>query len=57
MVDAWRTSLKSRPKLAAAIASPTDNADLFEEGWDDAIEREAKGPAQADGQLVDVDEE
>lgn len=39
-VDAWKTSLKSRPKIAASIASPEQNADLFTEGWQDALARE-----------------
>ncbi|TFY80045.1 hypothetical protein EWM64_g3966 [Hericium alpestre] len=42
VVDAWRTDLKSknRPKLAAAIASPVENPELFEEGWTQALQRE-----------------
>ncbi|KII94541.1 hypothetical protein PLICRDRAFT_169285 [Plicaturopsis crispa FD-325 SS-3] len=41
-VDAWRADLtaKGRPKIAAGIANPTDNADLFEEGWSDALARD-----------------
>jgi len=41
-VDAWRGELqnKSRPKIAASVAHPDVNADLFEEGWGDALVRE-----------------
>lgn len=40
VVDAWRDDLKSRPKIAAGIAHPVENADLFTEGWEGALERE-----------------
>ncbi|TDL30082.1 coatomer protein [Rickenella mellea] len=64
-VDAWRTGLesKNRKKLAALVASPTENADLFEEGWEQALEREhallQQRPAPVNGishseNLVDV---
>ncbi|KAI5120315.1 hypothetical protein M0805_000375 [Coniferiporia weirii] len=45
-VDAWRTELasKNRKKLAAAVASPAENAELFTEGWEQVLERE-KGVA------------
>jgi coatomer subunit beta' len=38
-VDAWHAELeaKKRPKIAASVAHPTNNADLFEEGWEDAL--------------------
>lgn len=41
--EAWRGALtsKGRPKIAAAIATPADNAELFEEGWEEALAREA----------------
>ncbi|KAF7968238.1 hypothetical protein HWV62_31569 [Athelia sp. TMB] len=39
-VNAWRDDLKTRPKIAAGIAHPTENADLFSEGWSGALERE-----------------
>jgi coatomer subunit beta' len=44
-VDAWRGELqtKNRPKIAAGIAHPADNAELFEEGWEEALGREPKG--------------
>ena len=44
-VEDWRSNLASskanHKKLAATIASPTENPDLFEEGWKAALEREA----------------
>jgi len=41
-VDAWREDLvaKNRKKIAASVASPTEHAELFEEGWEDALARE-----------------
>ncbi|TFY68559.1 hypothetical protein EVJ58_g935 [Rhodofomes roseus] len=46
-VDAWRAELKTkgRTKLAATIAHPGDNPELFEEGWEGALGRE-RGEAQ-----------
>ncbi|KAL6307108.1 coatomer beta [Sparassis latifolia] len=45
VVTAWRTELqaKNRPKLASAIADPAANPDLFEEGWEGALDREQAG--------------
>ncbi|PBK94009.1 Coatomer, beta' subunit [Armillaria gallica] len=42
-VDAWQADLKTknRPKIAASVAHPSANADLFEEGWKDAIAKES----------------
>lgn len=42
VVDAWRGELKTkgRTKIAAGIADPRENPELFEEGWEDALERE-----------------
>lgn len=42
-VDAWRGDLesKNRPKIAAGIVHPKDNAALFDEGWEQALSREA----------------
>ncbi|KAI0941078.1 hypothetical protein AcV7_002725 [Taiwanofungus camphoratus] len=47
-VHAWRTDLqeKGRPKLSSAIAHPAENPELFEEGWDQALERERGGQPQ-----------
>jgi hypothetical protein len=44
-VEAWRTNLtsKNRSKIAASIAHPLENAELFEEGWEDALRREKSG--------------
>ncbi|TFK63457.1 coatomer protein [Pluteus cervinus] len=41
-VDAWKADLlsKNRPKIAASIAHPDQNSDLFEEDWADALSRE-----------------
>jgi len=39
---AKRSYIKNRKKLAAMIASPSDNADLFSEGWEEVLEREAQ---------------
>ena len=46
-VKAWRGDLqaKNRPKLATAVADPSENPELFEEGWEEALQREAGGPA------------
>ncbi|KAK0439263.1 coatomer WD associated region-domain-containing protein [Desarmillaria tabescens] len=42
-VDAWQADLKAknRPKIAASVAHPSANADLFEEGWADALAKES----------------
>ncbi|KAI0033319.1 coatomer protein [Vararia minispora EC-137] len=42
VVDAWRSDLKARgrSKIAAAVASPLEHAELFEEGWGKALARE-----------------
>lgn len=41
-VQAWKGDLqsKNRGKIAAAIAEPVENPDLFEEGWKDAVAKE-----------------
>ncbi|KAF7432578.1 hypothetical protein PC9H_004520 [Pleurotus ostreatus] len=41
-VDAWHADLKAkgRPKIAASVAHPSKHADLFEEGWEDALGKE-----------------
>ncbi|VDB90110.1 unnamed protein product [Peniophora sp. CBMAI 1063] len=62
VVDAWRDELKSknRPKIAAAIASPTEQAELFEEGWENALAGEQQGGAPAlngRAESTDVDTE
>ncbi|KAH7905135.1 coatomer WD associated region-domain-containing protein, partial [Hygrophoropsis aurantiaca] len=43
--DAWRDDLKAKgkPKIAAAIAHPGENPELFEEGWEAALGREGGG--------------
>jgi len=46
-VSAWREELnaKNRPKIAASIAHPEENAELFTEGWENALEREREPPS------------
>ena len=53
-VDAWRSGLdsKNRKKLAAAVASPAENPDLFSEGWEAALERERVLETQYDNVTV-----
>ncbi|KAK0243454.1 coatomer protein [Armillaria nabsnona] len=48
-VDAWQGDLKTknRPKIAASVAHPSANADLFEEGWKDALAKESAGNQNA----------
>ncbi|KAK0230129.1 coatomer protein [Armillaria fumosa] len=48
-VDAWQADLKTknRPKIAASVAHPSTNADLFEEGWKDALAKESAGSQNA----------
>ena len=38
-VDAWKADLigKKRPKIAASVAHPDLNPELFEEGWEQAL--------------------
>ncbi|KAF8876230.1 coatomer protein [Mucidula mucida] len=52
-VDAWQGDLKSkdRPKVAASIAHPGTNPELFEEGWEQALAKESES---AVGVLVDA---
>lgn len=47
-VQAWRGELtsKNRSKLAASIADPIENENLFEEGWKDAVARETGAERQ-----------
>ncbi|EIN11093.1 coatomer beta' subunit [Punctularia strigosozonata HHB-11173 SS5] len=49
--DAWKSELKSknRSKIAASIASPAENEDIFEEGWADALSREEAIHAKTNG--------
>lgn len=54
VVETWREDLnsKNRPKLAARIASPNEQPDVFEEGWEDVLEAERS--LRSDGVLVDL---
>jgi coatomer subunit beta' len=62
-VDAWKADLKAkqRPKIAAAIATPADNSDLFEEGWEAALALESgvgvNGTAEEEEEEEEEDEE
>lgn len=53
-VDAWRAELKAkgRTKLAAAVAHPGENPELFEEGWEGALSREHGEVQQAPSELL-----
>ncbi|KAL5529865.1 SEC27 [Sanghuangporus sanghuang] len=53
-VSSWRNELESkgRKKLAATIASPAENPELFSEGWEETLEREKVIEAQAPGVSV-----
>ena len=44
-VAVWKGGLVTggKKKLAAAIADPSENAELFDEGWDNALAREQMG--------------
>jgi hypothetical protein len=41
-VQAWKSELtsKKRTKIAALIADPSTNPELFEEGWEEVLARE-----------------
>jgi len=41
-VEAWKSDLvaKNRSKIAATVADPAANPELFGEGWEDVLERE-----------------
>jgi len=41
-VQAWKSELtsKSRTKIAAIVADPSSNPELFEEGWEEVLARE-----------------
>ncbi|KAL0950314.1 hypothetical protein HGRIS_010289 [Hohenbuehelia grisea] len=57
-VDAWHADLKAkgRPKIASSVAHPSKQPELFEEGWEQALAREAGAP-QATVDDDDDDEE
>ena len=56
-MQAWKSELtsKKRTKIAANIADPSSNPELFEEGWEEVLAREeAHGAGGAGGfHLVD----
>jgi hypothetical protein len=55
-VGGWRADLKAknRSNIAASIAHPGENPELFEEGWQDATAREAGLRAQLLRQLANL---
>ncbi|KAG6852753.1 hypothetical protein C0991_009331 [Blastosporella zonata] len=55
-VEAWKADLsKKRPKIAASIADPTSNPELFEEGWEQVLAAESHvSQASEEGVLVDA---
>ncbi|OAX39081.1 Coatomer, beta' subunit [Rhizopogon vinicolor AM-OR11-026] len=50
-VDAWRGELrtKNKGKIAEGITHPSERAELFEEGWGEALVRETAGTAGVNG--------
>ncbi|KAF8871943.1 coatomer protein [Gymnopilus junonius] len=56
-VEAWKSDLKSksRSKIAATIADPAENSELFDEGWEAVVRKEEELlAAQHEGVLVDA---
>ncbi|KAG1848914.1 coatomer WD associated region-domain-containing protein, partial [Suillus subluteus] len=51
VVDIWRGELRSKNKgkIAGSIVHPSEHAELFEEGWEEALAREAGGPVDVNG--------
>ncbi|KAG2741564.1 hypothetical protein P692DRAFT_20822239 [Suillus brevipes Sb2] len=51
VVDVWRDELrtKNKGKIAWSIAHPSEHAELFEEGWEEALVRKAGGPVDVNG--------
>ena len=54
VVETWREDLisRNRPKLAARIASPSEQPNVFEEGWEDVLEAECS--SKSDDVLVEI---
>ncbi|KDQ15522.1 hypothetical protein BOTBODRAFT_158406 [Botryobasidium botryosum FD-172 SS1] len=46
-VEAWRGDLKAknRTRIATAIANPAENPEMFEEGWEETLAKEAETKA------------
>ncbi|KAF9477857.1 coatomer protein [Pholiota conissans] len=55
VVSAWKADLteKKRSKIAATIADPATNPELFEEGWEEALAKE-EALLSSSGVLVDA---
>jgi len=53
-IDAWKADLtsKGRAKVSNTIADPKVNPELFEEGWEAAVEKEER--LLSEGALVEV---
>jgi coatomer subunit beta' len=51
VVDVWRDELrtKNKGKIAGSIVHPSEHAELFEEGWEEALAREAGEPVDVNG--------
>ncbi|KAG1807294.1 coatomer WD associated region-domain-containing protein [Suillus subaureus] len=51
VVDIWRGELrtKNKGKIAGSIVHPSEHAELFEEGWEEALAREVDGPVDVNG--------
>ncbi|KAG1738747.1 coatomer WD associated region-domain-containing protein [Suillus lakei] len=51
VVDVWRGELqtKNKGKIAGSIVHPSEHAELFEEGWEEALAREAGEPVDVNG--------
>jgi coatomer subunit beta' len=51
VVDIWRDELriKNKGKIAGSIVHPSEHAELFEEGWEETLAREAGGPVDVNG--------
>lgn len=48
---------KKRSKLASGIADPGENPELFEEAWEEALEKEKNGGGEVKKDDGDEDEE
>ncbi|KAG1840310.1 coatomer WD associated region-domain-containing protein [Suillus tomentosus] len=56
VVDVWRGELraKNKGKIAGSIVHPSEHAELFEEGWEEALAREAGGPVDVNSGDSDI---
>ncbi|KAG1834941.1 coatomer WD associated region-domain-containing protein [Suillus subalutaceus] len=51
VVDVWRGELRTKNKgsIAGSIVHPSEHAELFEEGWEEALAREVGEPVDVNG--------